>query len=256
MTRTSRAPAQIRYVDAVFCAASRVLSYVRRRTVAAHSFSTLHVRRGDLQYKQVKVDASVIAQSLADVWRDREPLYIATDEKNRSFFAPLAERRALIFLSDVIRDEPHALHGVPPNLFGMIEQVVAAHGRTFGGTFYSTFTGYITRLRGYYGFDESTSFYFAPPSAKRALHSHVWPHQPYYTREWPLAWRGLDLADDAPHDLNFTVEPEALARRQRQRAKARLCYSEMLLGFDTITAKCSATSRYFGINDELVLAPT
>ena len=145
---------------------------------------------------------------------------------------------------------------MPPNLFGMIEQVVAAHGRTFGGTFYSTFTGYITRLRGYYGFEESTSFYFAPPTAKRALHSHVWPHQPYYTREWPIAWRALDLADDAPHDLNFTVEPEALARRQRQRAKARLCYSEMLLGFDTITAKCSATSRYFGINDELVLAPT
>ena len=33
--------------------------------------------------------------------------------------------------------------------YGMLEQVVAANGRQFSGAWWSTFTGYITRMRAY-----------------------------------------------------------------------------------------------------------
>ncbi len=36
-----------------------------------------------------------------------------------------------------------------PDWIGMIEQVVASNGRVFIGTYWSTFTGYIMRMRGY-----------------------------------------------------------------------------------------------------------
>ena len=36
-----------------------------------------------------------------------------------------------------------------PDWVGMIEQVVAANGRVFVGTYWSTFTAFIVRMRGY-----------------------------------------------------------------------------------------------------------
>lgn len=37
------------------------------------------------------------------------------------------------------------------NYIGMVEQIVCARSKVFAGTYFSTFTGYITRMRGYYG---------------------------------------------------------------------------------------------------------
>ena len=51
----------------------------------------------------------------------------------------------MCFLNDFM----DALKGVSPNYFGMLDQLVAAQGRNFYGTFFSTFTGYISRIRGY-----------------------------------------------------------------------------------------------------------
>jgi len=35
------------------------------------------------------------------------------------------------------------------NYYGMLDQLVASKGRTFFGTYYSTLTGYMMRMRGY-----------------------------------------------------------------------------------------------------------
>lgn len=43
------------------------------------------------------------------------------------------------------------LRGVPANQLGMIEQVVISHGRTFTGTFYSSFSAHVFRHRLYLG---------------------------------------------------------------------------------------------------------
>ena len=42
-------------------------------------------------------------------------------------------------------------HWADPNYFPLVEQIVASRGRIFIGTFLSTFSAYIARLRGYYG---------------------------------------------------------------------------------------------------------
>jgi hypothetical protein len=41
------------------------------------------------------------------------------------------------------------LKDVNPNLFGMIEQIILSHSNKFMGTWWSTFTGYSNRMRGF-----------------------------------------------------------------------------------------------------------
>lgn len=53
------------------------------------------------------------------------------------------------FLADFV--EKTGLRGVPSNQLGMIEQVVISHGRTFTGTFYSSFSAHVFRHRLYLG---------------------------------------------------------------------------------------------------------
>ena len=41
----------------------------------------------------------------------------------------------------------------------MIDQVICTQGDNFVGTWFSTFTGYIHRLRGFHGLGESTYYH-------------------------------------------------------------------------------------------------
>lgn len=81
-------------------------------------------------------------------------------------------------------------------------------GEIFVGTFYSTFTGYINRIRGYRSQKESydrtgviESYYNVPEQLShfrermRMYHS-VEPA--FWQQEWPVAWRDIDngVADD------------------------------------------------------------
>jgi hypothetical protein len=76
---------------------------------------------------------------------------------------------------------PHA----NPNTLGMIESIVGSRAKVFAGTYYSTFTGYIHRLRGYHGLGEATyyhskSFVFALQKTKSVGHG--------FSREWRAGW--------------------------------------------------------------------
>lgn len=49
---------------------------------------------------------------------------------------------------------PHAsagglLKSINPNMYGMLDSIVCSRATVFAGTYFSTFTGYIHRLRGY-----------------------------------------------------------------------------------------------------------
>ena len=57
-----------------------------------------------------------------------------------------------VFLGDILKDG--ALGGVNPNYYGMIESIACSRASVFAGTYWSTFTGYIHRLRGYHGLGE------------------------------------------------------------------------------------------------------
>ena len=170
----------LHYTDTVWCAAGRVLNILQEEATTA-GWSSMHVRRGDFQYKKVKkchwllhhlcvpisatvasfvsspcltvaVSACFVSSQVkitADDWYDNtkdlfkpnEIVYIATDEKNNTFFEPLKEKYNLRFLNDYM--ETAGLKDLDPNLMGMIDTIIASQGRLFVGTWFSTFTGYI-----------------------------------------------------------------------------------------------------------------
>jgi hypothetical protein len=74
---------------------------------------------------------------------------------------------------------------------GMIDTIVASRGRVFAGTYWSTFSGYINRLRGYYGMSMKDSYY-GDKEHKTAM--HVWDgnYKMRWNQEFPDGWVGID----------------------------------------------------------------
>ena len=89
----------------------------------------------------MKIEAEQLYEESKDELEEGSLLYIATDERNKSFFDPLKKHYQLAFLDDYI----HLIEGVNPNYYGMLDQLVAYKGKVFFGTWFSTLSGYINR---------------------------------------------------------------------------------------------------------------
>eukprot|EP00934_Nitzschia_sp_Nitz4_P007095 Nitzschia sp. Nitz4//scaffold284_size24204//366//2431//NITZ4_008411-RA/size24204-augustus-gene-0.2-mRNA-1//1//CDS//3329545673//7085//frame0 len=190
----------VRYIDEIQCAAARVVEAIRQRVEArgqGRDFDTMHVRRGDFQYTVTRVEANDIYAMTSKKIPDNTTVYIATDERDKSFFKLLQEHYDVVFLDDFMS----VLPDVNSNYYGMIDQIVASRGRIFFGCWFSTFTGYINRLRGYFADDYETegyeegivpSYYYALKD--RFLHmQEFYPvKKSFYAREFPAAWRLID----------------------------------------------------------------
>ena len=83
----------------------------------------------------------------------------------------------------------------------MLDQRIASRGRTFIGAYYSTFTGYINRMRGYHsqkdklpGYEkgEINSYYYVPTKHKMAMKQYRSITGPMWGREFPVGWRLID----------------------------------------------------------------
>jgi len=91
----------------------------------------------------------------------------------------------------------------------MIDQLVVSRGERFFGCWFSTFSGYIMRLRGYHSqlemgergpnavaFGEGklpNSYYYALDGDRDKMHDY-WPVKPvFYAREFPISWRAVDV---------------------------------------------------------------
>lgn len=80
----------------------------------------------------------------------------------------------------------------------MIDQLVAAKADKFVGTYFSTFTGYINRIRGYHNsrLDGAIdSYYYVPQSQsslRKAMREYHAVEPPFWQREFPVAWRDID----------------------------------------------------------------
>ncbi len=98
----------VRYIDAIQCAAARVVAALRKRVSdrtkgASSDFDTIHIRRGDFQFKETRVEASVILEQLKRVLKDNTTLYIATDERNKTFFNDIVNHYPdVVFLDDMM----------------------------------------------------------------------------------------------------------------------------------------------------------
>ena len=104
-----------RYIDEIQCAAARVVTALRKRVADSRTtiesnnnindFDTIHIRRGDFQFKETRVDADKIVQQLNRVLNNTNTLYIATDERKKSFFKPIVDQYANVFFLDDFQQE-------------------------------------------------------------------------------------------------------------------------------------------------------
>ena len=179
-----------RYVDVVWQVAARVVAQL-----GAFRYSALHIRRNDLQYKNVFVSANATLRNVAPLLREGETLYLATDEQRPEFFDTLRARHPrLIQWRDLYTEAAgHVLRGVdvPRKLVGCIEQAICAMGRRFIGTQHSTFSGYIPRLRGFIGAPDTLIYYHNQPwSASTEMNRRRQPRHDgrNYMDEDPAMW--------------------------------------------------------------------
>jgi len=193
------------YNDAIFCLAARMVNtirdYVRQRSPenAEGLYDAIHIRRRDFQsqFPSTEMSANTILAGIQDDIHPGSTIYISTDERDPTFFEPLRQVYDLKFIGDF----GDMLKGVNPQLFGLAEQIVASRSRVFFGTYYSSFSAYIARLRGYYSVKENQpghtsgalqNTYYLPSKWKREMSIYQAVHVPFYAREFPIAWRDID----------------------------------------------------------------
>lgn len=162
------------------------------------SSNRFHIRRGDFQFKTTRISADEIYANSKEELTPNSTVFIATDERNKAFFDPLREHYHLLFLDDF----RHELENVNTNFLGMIDQLVASRGRIFFGCWFSTFTGFIMRLRGYHsqnskapGYKEGilpNSYYYATLDRKFEMHTYQPLRGGFFNREFPTSWRGIN----------------------------------------------------------------
>lgn len=193
----------MRYMDEIQCAAARVVEKVRERSRQRHpelngAFDSFHIRRGDFQYKTTRISANDILRNSKGVLHGQKTVFIATDERDKSFFQPLKDAYDVVFLDDYL----DVLKDVNSNYYGMIDQLVAAKGDVFFGCWFSTFTGFINRMRGYYsvklklpGYQNGTlptTYYYATIEKKLEMHVFQPLKGSFFNREFPTSWRQID----------------------------------------------------------------
>lgn len=211
---------RLHYHDDIFCSAGRVVRLLHHLAVAYTgddfpskenanpktlggntnkdaTYLAVHIRRGDFQYEHTQIPAERIWGNIKHLLNSsRTPiLYISTDERNKSFFEPFKGNAQegkfeIRFLSDFIK--PSKLAGINQNHIGMIEQVICANAYTFIGTPLSTFTGYITRMRGYYRDGRYARTYYTMRAVTYQLHTQPELEGPFWAREFAVAHRDID----------------------------------------------------------------
>ena len=87
----------------------------------------------------MKFSAATWLENTKEVWKDNEIIYIATDERNKTFFDDIGAAHSIRFLDDYW--DFAGLGDLDPNYMGMIDTIVASRARAFAGTWFSTFSG-------------------------------------------------------------------------------------------------------------------
>jgi len=198
----------LHYHDTIYCAAAKIVKalQVEAKHVypaaaaavdvnGAGGYSALHVRRGDLQFPEVKFESAIWFNNTKEVWWPNELIYVATDERNKTFFDDFGKHHSLRFLDDYW--ELAGLADLDPNYMGMVDTIVASRARAYAGTWFSTFSGYINRLRGYHGLSMRNSWYSWLPR-KTKLHTWEVVSRSVYAYEYMDGWVGID-ADVFPN---------------------------------------------------------
>ena len=148
-------------VAQVFEIASYMISYL-----GLFEYTSAHIRRNDFQFKNSWIDPSASFKNMKPFFEKKaEVIYIASDAE-KGFFANITAEfediKQIIRWNDFVKEDGSVykefkkMYGdklevtkIPRKLVGLIEMVIAAGGKRFFGTTSSTYSAYITRLRGY-----------------------------------------------------------------------------------------------------------
>lgn len=142
-----------------------------------------------MQFHEVVIPAEEIVETTKEVAPPGTVVYLATDETDEKYLGVLRAQWKVFTLSDFA--DRIGLKKLNPNYVGMVEQIVCARGSVFVGTWFSTFSGYIQRMRGYYGFDYRTNYFHYKPRLN-SFSTEYYPRESYYVREWPTGWVDID----------------------------------------------------------------
>lgn len=162
------------------------------------SFSSLHYRRTDHQFSESRfVTPEQVFNFTYDYFNEGEVIYVSTDENFTTFtneFCPVFQKRYTIIS---LMNYSHYVHKMSPILVPQVEMLLATQGRVFVGTQYSTFSLFITRMRGYSKHVHNKSIFLTTP---------VNPNSAYvkdltgWWNENPSVYTGID--DDEPEQRN------------------------------------------------------
>ena len=117
----------VRYHDEIICIAGDIVNAIREIARSKDPdvnpdglYDSFHIRRGDFQYKKTRLDASAIYDKSKNKLKEGSTIYIATDERDRSFFQPLADHYDLLFLEDF----KEYYVGLNTNYYGMVSDII------------------------------------------------------------------------------------------------------------------------------------
>ncbi|KAI2504211.1 GDP-fucose protein O-fucosyltransferase [Fragilaria crotonensis] len=190
----------IRYNDVIVCAAARILDWLRAHCDGG-VYDAIHIRGPSYEdvHSDVNTNPAWIIRDIAKYIPKGATLYVSTDHADPSWFDPLRQDYRLYFASD-FKD---VFGSLMPWYMEMVEQLICARSRTFVGTYYSTYSAYTNRLRGYYqerdrdsqAGDEVgaiASYYASPVAIKKDMKVYRALRTPLWMREFPTAWLDID----------------------------------------------------------------
>lgn len=161
-------------------------------------YDAVHVRKGDFTqyYPHSRVDEAELGDRLISTFGPGGTLYLASDDQRSDSFAGLRKHFRILRAQDVL--DLRRMDGV---VLAAVEQVVCACARRFIGTRLSTFSAYITRLRGYFAAaDQSLRFTdgsWTEAEDEAGAPPYSWcnwlgANGPLWARDFREAWSGLD----------------------------------------------------------------
>ena len=115
-------------------------------------------------------------------------MYIATDERVKSWFNDLKNRHSgpLRYLLDY--KYLVGLDDLDITVYGLVDTLVASRGSMFAGTWFSSFSGYIVRLRGYFGMSKFQTYY-------------SWLQRKYFMHKWMNTWEASLFAREVSAEM-------------------------------------------------------
>ena len=173
----------VRYREEVFSWAEKICHWHH-----LDDFNAIHIRRNDFQYKQTRLDVDRIHTNIQPLLDTGKPLYVATDETDPEFFRQLAGHFKVPrvytindWLSRTGPDFPYVWEG-------LVEQAICARASIFVGTDLSTFSAYVTRLRGYMQVKDQNCYYHTI-NYNNDIPEEIPFQGREYLRENPLFWQ-------------------------------------------------------------------